>query len=129
MSLELLMPEELVNGGVVIWLIIGLAVFCYGLILEGYYLLFFKRDREWLSEWIKPLQIMISAIPLLGLLGTIIGLLDIFRAISLQQNQSMSDGIAKALLTTQMGLLMAIPAILMLWFLQTRLTQGETHAA
>jgi biopolymer transport protein ExbB len=78
--------------------------------------------------WLKALQTMIAAIPLLGLLGTIIGLLDIFFALSHQAQMSMSDGIAKALFTTQMGMLMTIPAMVMLWFLQTKAKQLEAQA-
>lgn len=118
MLLEFSLPQELLHGGVVIWLIIALALLCYGLLLDGIYLCLFQPSKRWLEVWLRPLQILISTLPLLGLLGTIIGLLDIFAAISRSENQSMSEGIAKALLTTQMGLLMAIPALLLLWYLQ-----------
>jgi biopolymer transport protein ExbB len=60
--------------------------------------------------------ILIGAIPLLGLLGTIIGLLDCFAGIADEGTSSelVSNGIANALLTTQLGLICAIPA----WLLQ-----------
>ena len=62
-------------------------------------------------------SILIGALPLLGLLGTIIGLLDCFSAMSSNgaDAQAMSAGIGDALFTTQLGLVCAIPA----WLLQS----------
>ncbi|NRA72419.1 MAG: MotA/TolQ/ExbB proton channel family protein [Gammaproteobacteria bacterium] len=118
MLLKEWVPQELITGGLVLWLIIGLALFCYGLIFEAYYYRYQKTNQQWIASWVKPLQILIAALPLLGLLGTIIGLLDTFSALSHNASLSISDGIGKALLTTQAGLLMSIPAMIMLWQLQ-----------
>jgi biopolymer transport protein ExbB len=62
------------------------------------------------------LPILLSALPLLGLLGTITGLLTTFRAMadSDELNQAfVSSGIAAALITTQLGLIMVIPGLLL----------------
>lgn len=61
-------------------------------------------------------SVLIAALPLLGLLGTIIGLLDCFVAMASDgaDAQAMSSGIGDALFTTQLGLVCAIPA----WILQ-----------
>lgn len=115
------LPSELMTGGLVIWLIIGLALFCYGVMFEGMYQLLINRNPSWLESWVGTLRTLISAMPLLGLLGTIIGLLDIFFALSQHAQTSMSDGIAKALFTTQMGMLMTIPAMVILWLLTRKL--------
>ena len=104
-SFSNLLPKELIIGGAVIWLIIALAIFCYSLIFEAYYYCHKKINLPWLKSWIKPLQVLISALPLLGLLGTIIGLLDTFSALSHNASFSISDSIGKALLTTEAGLL------------------------
>ena len=127
-----LIPAELATGGIVIWLIVGLAICCYGLLFEGMFHLSVNQNPQWLANWITALRTMISAMPLLGLLGTIIGLLDIFFALSMQAQTSMSDGIGKALFTTQMGMLMTIPAIMTLWFMQRKVeaaTAKVTSAA
>jgi|TARA_B110000014_G_C20088512_1_gene569604 biopolymer transport protein ExbB len=116
-----LLPSELMTGGLVIWLIIGLALFCYGVLFEGMFKLVINRNPSWLKSWVSTLRTLISAMPLLGLLGTIIGLLDIFFALSQHAQTSMSDGIAKALFTTQMGMLMTIPAMVILWILTSKL--------
>lgn len=126
MPLSNFIPEELLVGGLVIWLIIGLALVCYGLLFEGAYQLLILKNKSYLQGWLKAIQTMIAAMPLLGLLGTIIGLLDIFFALSQQAQMSMSDGIAKALFTTQMGMLMTIPAMVILWLLQQKVSFVDT---
>ena len=127
MLLEYVVPTELIAGGLVIWLILALALVCYGLMFEGMYQLFVLDNPNWLQGWLKALRTMVTAMPLLGLLGTIIGLLDIFLALSYQAQVSMSDGIAKALFTTQMGMLMTIPAVVLLWFLQSKVEKANTE--
>ena len=57
---------------------------------------------------------MASASPLIGLLGTVIGMLQTFNGLSMQDSYKMdlvAGGISQALITTQAGLLVAIPAI------------------
>jgi biopolymer transport protein TolQ len=56
-----------------------------------------------------------SGAPLLGLLGTVWGVMDAFTGIATAQNaslQALAPGVAGALLTTVMGLIVAIPASL-----------------
>lgn len=120
-----IIPKELVVGGAVIWLIIALATFCYSLIFEAYYYCHKNINYPWVKSWITPLQVLTSALPLLGLLGTIIGLLDTFSVLSLNASMSISDSIGKALLTTEAGLLVSIPAMIMLWSLQKKVEKME----
>jgi biopolymer transport protein ExbB len=69
------------------------------------------------------------------LLGTISGLLDTFHAMSLgeslDQASTLSQGIADALWTTQLGLVIAIPGWLLLGHIKHLLTkqviQGAVH--
>lgn len=54
-----------------------------------------------------------SVSPLMGLLGTVWGILEVFRGIGLQGSAtmaSMAPGLAEALITTTVGLVVAIPA-------------------
>lgn len=103
----------------VVWAIIVLALFCY--ILQ-FNLILGQRDREWkkkVETWIKILPVLLSALTLLGLLGTITGLLTTFRSMAisgggLDQQQLLGSGIADALITTLLGLIMAIPGLLLL---------------
>lgn len=58
----------------------------------------------------------LAALPLLGLLGTIIGLLDTFQALSLQVldlNEMAAGGVGTALTSTQLGLWFAVPGLFM----------------
>ncbi len=58
---------------------------------------------------------LLVAAPLLGLLGTVMGMLHTFRGLTLQAGQetasTVADGVARALITTQSGLMIAIPAL------------------
>ena len=55
-------------------------------------------------------NIMIGAVPLIGLLGTVVGMIDTFNALQLTgaDVQSLSAGISKAMITTSSGLVVAI---------------------
>ena len=60
------------------------------------------------------LNTLVAAAPLAGLLGTVIGMLGTFGALAAGGNESMSrvaGGIHEALLTTQTGLLIALPGV------------------
>ncbi len=57
-------------------------------------------------------NVLIVAAPLLGLLGTVIGMLDTFKGIGAEASQdttkAVADGVKVALITTQTGLMIAI---------------------
>lgn len=57
-------------------------------------------------------KVLIAAAPLLGLLGTVIGMLDTFKGIGAASGQdttkAVADGVKVALVTTQTGLMIAI---------------------
>lgn len=76
---------------------------------------------ESMRAWLRPLEVIASLAPLLGLFGTVLGMIDAFQ--SLQQAGSQVDpallagGIWEALLTTAVGLAVAMPVIVVLnWF-------------
>jgi biopolymer transport protein ExbB len=110
-------------GNLVVLSIVGLALFCY---VVEFNLLLGSRDAEWKRQagtWLKVLPILLSALPLLGLLGTITGLLTTFRAMASSHELSqtfVSQGIAEALITTQLGLITVIPGLLLCSFIQRR---------
>ncbi len=66
-------------------------------------------------EFMMPiLSSIITAAPILGLTGTVLGLMDIFNVISggsIGDSQALSAGIAKALVTTVMGLIITLPFV------------------
>ncbi|MAI91410.1 MotA/TolQ/ExbB proton channel family protein [Ponticaulis sp.] len=80
-----------------------------------------KLDEQILKESPKIerlndiLKVLASVAPLLGLLGTVIGMIVTFTAITIYgagDPQLMADGISQALMTTVMGLCAAIPLLL-----------------
>ncbi|MDD2762512.1 MAG: MotA/TolQ/ExbB proton channel family protein [Opitutaceae bacterium] len=62
---------------------------------------------------------MIAAAPLLGLLGTVSGLVRTFDSLSSQAGQNsmenLADGISEVLVATESGLVVAIPALLLVY--------------
>jgi biopolymer transport protein ExbB len=67
---------------------------------------------------------LISVIsPLLGLLGTVLGITRVFREMSLQasvDNAALAGGIWEALITTIMGMSVAIPTLVFYYLLRLR---------
>jgi biopolymer transport protein ExbB len=69
------------------------------------------------------LAALAALLPLLGLLGTVIGMLSTFESIRLHGTADprlLADGIRQALLTTQAGLLAAVPVLISLRFLRSK---------
>ena len=68
-----------------------------------------------LEERLTPLKTISSIAPLLGLLGTVIGMIKSFAVISQGDvaSASVAEGISNALFTTAAGLFVAIPCIVM----------------
>lgn len=64
-----------------------------------------------------------STAPFVGLLGTVIGIIDAFRKLGEMQTPGMgtiSTGISEALVTTALGLFVAIPAVMMFNYFSAR---------
>jgi biopolymer transport protein ExbB len=106
----------------IVWGILGLALFCYVLMAD---LALSRRDASWherFANWQRVIPVLLSALPLMGLLGTIAGLLATFRTMSqaggLDQPTLLSGGIADALVTTQLGLVTLIPGLVMFSWLR-----------
>ncbi len=73
------------------------------------------QERDDLSHGLPWLAIIGSVSPLLGLMGTVVGVMNSFIGITAQGSASIAavaPGIAEALTTTVMGLAVAIPAVI-----------------
>lgn len=69
-----------------------------------------------LEKYLPLIAISAATAPLLGLLGTVTGMINTFQLITLfgtGDAQSLSSGISEALITTEFGLIVAIPALIM----------------
>lgn len=76
-----------------------------------------------LERFLQTLRVFAAVSPLLGLLGTVSGIIQTFRVITDHGNGDpalLSAGISEALLTTEMGLLVAVPLLLCHHFLTRR---------
>lgn len=79
-----------------------------------------------LQSFIPFVTLSAAAAPLLGLLGTVSGMINTFKLIEVfgtGDAKSLSGGISEALLTTKWGLIVAIPALLLASLL-TRFAKG-----
>ena len=74
-----------------------------------------NEELEQLQSYLRPLEVIGSVSPLLGLLGTVIGMILAFQGIEAAGNQvdpsALSGGIWQALLTTAIGLSISIPIL------------------
>lgn len=84
-----------------------------------------RQEIPGLERYLGLLGIIASVSPLLGLLGTVTGMIKVFRVIAeagLGQIDKLSNGISEALITTATGLSIAIPA-----FVLHRYFQGKAE--
>ena len=87
-----------------------------------------KRPRKYIEDalWpylrsIKKYSVLVKTIvvlaPLIGLLGTVAGMIETFDALQnnvmFSQGDSISGGISKALFTTELGLIVAVPGLIL----------------
>jgi biopolymer transport protein ExbB len=71
--------------------------------------------RAGLRRHLKLIAVLAGVAPLLGLLGTVLGMIETFEVIALfgtGNAKAMAGGISVALVTTQTGLLIAVPGLL-----------------
>jgi len=92
-------------------------------------------ERPTLERFLPALNVIAAVAPLLGLLGTVTGMIGTFHVITTHGTgdpRLLSGGISEALLTTQFGLMLAIPVLLVHTLLVGRvdhiLTDMETNA-
>ena len=73
------------------------------------------KERPSIESGLSILKIIAAVAPLLGLLGTVTGMIETFQAITIfgaGDPKNMADGISAALVTTVLGLVVAIPVVL-----------------
>ncbi len=95
-----------------------------------------ERESNLLRRNMRLLNAISNVSPLLGLLGTVLGMIQAFNDIASAQAMGRPDllagGISQALLTTAAGLLVAIPAYLMYMFFLGRtdklIMEMDSHA-
>lgn len=79
-----------------------------------------------LERFLNTLGTIASIAPLLGLLGTVIGMIKVFAVITslgVGDPKILADGISEALITTAAGLSVAIPAVMFYRYLRGRVDE------
>ncbi len=94
------------------------------------------RQRMQLERRLPFLTVIVAAAPLLGLLGTVTGMVKTFTLITVfgtGNAAKLSSGISEALVTTELGLIVAIPTLIVHGYLNRRtqkiLGLSERYAA
>ena len=85
-----------------------------------------RQEVAYLERFINVLGVIAAISPLLGLLGTVIGMIEVFRVISIEgvgKADVLAGGISTALNTTAAGLSVAIPAMVAFRFFESRVNQ------
>jgi len=86
-----------------------------------------------IQQQLKFVKCLVAAAPLLGLLGTVLGMLQTFLGIStsggVETAAVVASGISEALVTTETGLTIALPALFMVMFIQRQTHQEEAKLA
>ena len=75
-----------------------------------------SESRELINDNMNVIATCVALCPLLGLLGTVTGMIITFQAITIfgaGDPKAMAGGISSALVTTVLGLLVAIPTVLL----------------
>jgi len=88
------------------------------------------QQRPHLKRYLSIIAVLAAVAPLFGLLGTVTGMITTFNVIALfgtGNARAMAGGISEALITTQSGLLVAIPGLFMSAFLIRRANRLESR--
>ena len=95
-----------------------------------------EQEQETTMSGLRKDMVILAAFtavaPLLGLLGTVMGMIETFQAVALSTGETagrVASGISKALITTQFGLVVAIPGFFGLARLHRMLDQLQVRFA
>ena len=91
------------------------------------------EDERELRKFSRLIITIVAAAPLMGLLGTVIGMIETFDSLGdmslFSQSGGIAGGISQALITTQMGLAVAIPGLIVNGMLQRKQKSLELDLA
>ncbi|MBW7906413.1 MAG: MotA/TolQ/ExbB proton channel family protein [Phycisphaerae bacterium] len=91
-----------------------------------------EREMLALRKHLRTLSVIVGVAPMLGLLGTVFGMIEAFRTVAsageaLGQTEALAKGIYEALITTAAGLLVAIPAMIAYHWIAARVERLVTE--
>jgi len=138
------------SGGAIMWLLLLLSAFLWGLLFryknlldpnnpDGYFLkimdylkLAATEDKSEVESIVYDkisfdaglIKAIIAVAPLMGLLGTVSGMIETFASLGTMEmfksGGGIAGGISQALLTTQLSLIVAVPGILYLELIERK---------
>ena len=111
------------------WLLLALACSSYTRLI--YLSLYKLPDKTKPQTKVTTVPaIVITSLPLVGLLGTIMGMQTSFSALvnASSNSYSVTSGISHALMTTLLGIALAIPGWLLLWATKARLQRKHMES-
>jgi len=85
-----------------------------------------RQEVAHLERFIGVLALIAAISPLLGLLGTVIGMIEVFQVISVEgvgKADVLAGGISKALNTTAVGMSVAIPTLIAYRFFEAKINR------
>ena len=156
--------DFLYSGGDVLWVILGVAICLWCLIIER--LIFFKQNypslranclERWnqrtdkqstsalfirqalisetlieMSRGVSIIKVLIALCPLLGLLGTVTGMIDVFDVMAVTGTgnaRAMAAGVSKATIPTMAGMVIAIAGLYFSKLIEERVSDESHHLA
>ncbi len=151
-------------GGDVLWVILGVAICLWCLIIER--LLFFKQNypqlrTAWIEQWelrsdkqsahalfirqaiisaalidmnrgVSVIKMLIGLCPLLGLLGTVTGMINVFDVMAVTGTgnaRAMAAGVSSATIPTMAGMVIAIAGLYFSKLIEERVSDESHHLA
>jgi len=91
--------------------------------IEALIMPWFNQEVVRFDRSLRMIAVMAAVMPLLGLLGTVLGMIDTFQTLTRQGIADVNDlahGISLALITTQAGLVISVPVLLAHGYLQSK---------
>lgn len=89
-----------------------------------------NRELKRMKKYLNPLDTIVTLAPLLGILGTVIGIIltfDVLGNSGIQDPQAVTSGIAQALVTTAAGLAIAIVTLIPYNYFQSKVEDATTE--
>ena len=122
-----MLDELFIRGGPVLYLLFGLTFLIFLLLIDKYIFIFIQ-SRTWVkykfveatlisnvkrktASNIKILDGLIGMCPMIGLLGTVYGMIEVFEVLSFMGTgnpRAMSSGVAKATIPTMAGMVISL---------------------
>lgn len=99
---------------------------------EGLFVENLEAEENSVNQWVTYLNVIASVAPMIGLLGTVSGMISAFQTIGRQgmgRPELLAGDIGEALITTATGLVIGIPAMIAYFVMRNRLNSAMIATA